>query len=62
LYGLWKDPEGLRITIGTSGTTFKSTGEENKDTINQLSQEVQRLKQELRRVSVSAIIKLVFDD
>ena len=56
LYGLWKDPEGLRIITGTSGTAFKSTGEENKETINQLSQEVQRLKQELRRVSVSALL------
>lgn len=53
LYGLWKDPEGLRIITGTAGTAFKSTGEENKETINQLSQEVQRLKQELRRVSIS---------
>ena len=52
LYGLWKDPEGLRI-IATTGASLKTSGEENKETINQLSQEVQRLKQELRRVSVS---------
>ena len=53
LYGLWKDPEGLRIVTITSDTAFKHSGEENKETINQLSQEVLRLKQELRRVSVS---------
>lgn len=50
-YGLWKDPEGLNVMGSDVTTTFGKGSTELKETITQLNQEIQRLRQELAQVS-----------
>ncbi len=53
-YGLWKDPEGLKIMNTNSTTAITS---DSKDTITQLNQEVLKLKQELKQVRLVVLMK-----
>ena len=51
-YGLWKDPNGLKV-MGShdSATTLNGVSNtESKQTIFQLNQEIQKLRQELSQV------------
>lgn len=58
-YGLWKDPEGLNVMGGSDTTTLNGvTSPDTRQTIVQLNQEIQKLRQELSQVSPANTARL----